>query len=516
MDDTDLMILLSEQRRELTTAIATDSDLDFAFQLQMREALNASSPSSTHQHPLLLLPEITNNSIASLLANELDDFDRQRLDHDLAQSQARTSQDNLNRLIHDQAFARHIQNVPEHEWVQTGDNIERPYGLCTSEECFKVYVSGLVSDETVMGVGVMMFGGIGVAVCDSCDCCVFELGKPVVVDGGVDGDVVEVMALVEGLTAASTLGLNRVHVYCHSDSVYHYLTGKGQPPTHKVKTLVDQLSVIQRKFAYCGPILGRQNNIKFAYKLARDAIKSEANKFANRISGKTSLEQCIICFDSIYSGQMFLVNKCLHRYCFSCMRKHVEAKLLQGKLPECPHENCKTELEIESCKQFLTSELNDIMCLRVKEASIPPTDKVYCPFSNCSFLMSKTELQEYMVYTPGSSSTAAMGPGMRKCVKCDRRFCINCKVPWHDDYTCERYMKCFPHRSVNEAKLKALATRNRWRACTKCKNLVELSEGCYHISCRCGYEFCYTCGAEWINKKPTCRCPLWEERNIIE
>jgi len=37
-----------------------------------------------------------------------------------------------------------------------------------------------------------------------------------------------------------------------------------------------------------------------------------------------------------------------------------------------------------------------------------------------------------------------------------------------------------------------------------------------HIGCcRCGYEFCYTCGSEWKEKKATCTCSLWEERNII-
>lgn len=29
------------------------------------------------------------------------------------------------------------------------------------------------------------------------------------------------------------------------------------------------------------------------------------------------------------------------------------------------------------------------------------------------------------------------------------------------------------------------------------------------------YESCYTCGEEWKDKKATCSCPLWEERNII-
>ena len=37
------------------------------------------------------------------------------------------------------------------------------------------------------------------------------------------------------------------------------------------------------------------------------------------------------------------------------------------------------------------------------------------------------------------------------------------------------------------------------------------------IACyRCGYEFCYTCGKEWKEKKATCSCSLWEERNIID
>lgn len=31
---------------------------------------------------------------------------------------------------------------------------------------------------------------------------------------------------------------------------------------------------------------------------------------------------------------------------------------------------------------------------------------------------------------------------------------------------------------------------------------------------RCGYEFCYNCGAEWKNKRAMCSCPLWDEDHI--
>lgn len=251
------------------------------------------------------------------------------------------------------------------------------------------------------------------------------------------------------------------------------ITRRKQPTNNKIVKLVDEFILIQRKLVFCGPFLVRKNTIKFAYELAKDAIASQATKFP-----KTVFKQCEICFEYVVNGKMFSVNKCLHIYCFSCMNKHVEAKLLQGKLPECPHEKCKSNLELKSCKKFLDKNVYDTMSLRVKEASIPPTERVYCPFSNCSALMSKTEV------SATSISNAAFGIGMRKCVKCLHRFCINCKVPWHDKVTCFDYMSSLPYKSSNEAILKSLATTNRWRQCIKCMNMIELAGGCYHIICR--------------------------------
>ncbi|PWA42886.1 ribonuclease H domain-containing protein [Artemisia annua] len=432
----------------------------------------------------------------------------------------RKMRENATMLLHDQAFAREVMDVNEHEWRETGDLFEKPFkkGVEMSEEVFRVYCKGIVSEESVGGIGKVRVGGIGVAICDTRDSCVFEVKKGVMVGEG--DDVLELKHLIDELVWVNntreskneyrnsvTQGLS-----CLAYSEIDLLTGKRRPTTNTTMALVDQLNVIQRKFAYCGAYLVRQNDIMFAYELARDAITSQVTQFAENASGKTLLEQCTICFDSVHSGQMFSVNNCLHKYCFSCMRKHVEAKLLQGQLPECPHEGCKSHLEIESCKKFLNPELYDIMSLRIREASIPPAEKVYCPFSYCSALMSKSEVKEYTA----TSSAAGQGTGMRKCVKCRRLFCVNCKVPWHDNFTCSNYKRHYPNRSASEAKLKSLASRNHWRQCIKCKNLVELAAGCYHISCRCGYEFCYTCGAEWIKKKATCNCPIWDERNIID
>nr|GFA09998.1 ribonuclease H domain-containing protein [Tanacetum cinerariifolium] len=314
--------------------------------------------------------------------------------------------------------------------------------------------------------------------------------------------VVELEALIEGLNAAVRLGLKRVHVYCDNVSVYRYLMGEAWPTTNTVMTLVDRFNLIHRTFTDCGLFLVGPSDIKFAYELARDAIIFQTTNFEEDTFGKTLVEECTICYHEIERDQMFSVNQCHHTYCLPCMRKHVEAKLLQGQLPGCPHENCKSELQIGSCKKFLTPKLYNIMSIRVKEAAIPPTEKVYCPFPNCSELMSKTEVLEYT----NELFIAARGTSMRKCVKCHRLFCINCNAPWHKNISCSDYMK--KNQYGDEAKLTSLAASNRWRQCSRCKNMAELAD-------RCGYEFCYTCGAEYIDKKATCKCPLWDEGNII-
>ncbi|KAL8245139.1 hypothetical protein R6Q59_011397 [Mikania micrantha] len=381
-------------------------------------------------------------------------------------------------------------------------------------EVFNVYFKGLVSNETVSNVR-MSFAGIGAAICDASGRCVFESRKSFLLDAGgrgIEGDLVELEALMEALDVAVNLELKRVHILCDNDSVYQYLTGKTRPKHKKIVTLIDKLNLIQNKLIYHALIHVKQDDIKFVYKLAKDAIISEATKWTLSDPCVTIVYHCTICFGYLHHDQMFSVNKCQHTYCFTCMRKHVEAKLLQGQLPKCPHEKCESTITIESCKKFLNPESYKLMRLRVKEASIPPADKVYCPFSNCSALMSRNEVNEC---TPASSSTVGGDTGMRKCVECNMLFCINCKVAWHNNITCSDYMKSFLFKSSNDAKLKSLATKNRWRECIKCKNLIELAAGCYHIYCRCGYEFCYTCGAEWTNKKPTCKCLLWDERNIV-
>nr|XP_027108397.1 uncharacterized protein LOC113728095 [Coffea arabica] len=527
--DNNLRAMATEQRREIAAAKDLESDMDLAFRLQLQEAINASIsfvPSTSAGSPRspprdLAKPDGSNDNVPDLQSVELLKFEQEIKDRLLSEAEFKKIRDDLHRRIHDQKLAEEIENMPEDEWEEIGGNFERPFGEGSSKsvgsEIFRVFFKGLVESEVTVKVkdnagryksGV--FSGIGVAICDSRDELLFEVRKPLCANG-INRRIAEFMALIEGLNAALTLELPRIVFYCDYFPIYQFVTGRWNPKQRKIEALVDQVTQLREKFTYCIPSLVARNDVKFAFKLAREAIVSQVNRSTDTSAEGSLYETCVICFEEMSIDEIFSVDGCMHRFCYSCMKQHVEVKMLHGMVPKCPHEGCDCELKVDSCSKFLTPKLVEIMKQRKKEASIPVTEKVYCPYPKCSALMSKGEVSEY-----SRSSAIDVGrSGSRKCIKCNGLFCIDCKVPWHDNMTCFAYKKKYPNPPGEDLKLKTLAQRNMWRQCVKCNHMIELAAGCYHMTCRCGYEFCYTCGAEWKEKKATCSCPLWDDGHII-
>ncbi|KAK4358757.1 hypothetical protein RND71_020986 [Anisodus tanguticus] len=147
---------------------------------------------------------------------------------------------------------------------------------------------------------------------------------------------------------------------------------------------------------------------------------------------------------------------------------------------------------------------------RIKEASIPVTEKVYCPYPKCSALMSKSEVLEYSKV----SFLGAERIGIRKCTKCNGLFCVNCKVPWHYNIACDEYRRRNPN-PPEDVNLKNLAAMNLWRQCVKCNHMIEHAVRCYHMTCRvAGKDMVFK--EPWKDKKATCSCKLWDEDYILD
>ncbi|CAI9105192.1 OLC1v1004063C1 [Oldenlandia corymbosa var. corymbosa] len=506
--DDDWRELASEQHREITAAKELDSDLDFAFQLQLQEAINASlslqpsssSSVSTPQNDTKLPPpdDGVSVSITDFQSEELLKIEQEIKDRKLSEVEFKRIRDDLHRRIHDKKVAEEIHRMPDDDWDEYGDNFEKPFGGEGSSsgnsnrngEVFRVYFKGLIEKEVeVKGhnsdklrVHSGVFYGIGVAICDSRGELLFELAKPIY-GNGLTRKVVEFKALLEGLNTALELDLKRVNFCCHYYPLYQYVTHRWTPKQQRIIPFINQVAQLQGKFASCRPILVTGNDVRFAFKLAREAIVAQVNKPSGSSGAGSSYETCVICLEDKLTSQMFTVDGCMHSYCYSCMKQHVEVKMLSGVIPKCPHESCASELKVESCSKFLTPKLLERLKLRFHEASIPVTERVYCPYPKCSALMSKAEALAY-TKTKSHYPAGVRSGGATLCIKCKYMFCISCKVPWHNNMTCYEYERRNPYPPAGDMNLKNLAAVNLWRQCVKCNHMIELATGCYHMTCR--------------------------------
>ncbi|KAL9268938.1 E3 ubiquitin-protein ligase RSL1-like protein [Drosera capensis] len=312
--------------------------------------------------------------IADLLEDEIAQWQQSCSDHNYSIEEQRPQFDDLRRPIHDRRFAVEIERIPDQEWINTGDEYQRPYGEGSSKE------SG--------------------------------------------GEV----------------------------------TGKNKNLDENTAKWVERIHLCQNNFTSCTPFLiAVANNDNYAFKLASDAITSQMNKPANN----DLKESCFICLEEFVLPKMFTVDACGHLCCNSCMKKHLEVKLAQGKVPKCPNAGCEIDIKANSCGKLLGPKMHHIMSQLVKEASIPLTEKVYCPDPRCSTLMLRSEVLEFSNARAGD--VAELGGCF--CIKCQKAFCICCNVPWHTGMTCFSYKKVKPDPDAADTKLKSLATTKKWRQC---------------------------------------------------
>jgi hypothetical protein len=146
--------------------MAAAADLDLAFQLQLAEVIQASPESPDAAYALALHAA------------------------DLARAAQDRSASSVRVAAHDAHFARELAAIPE---AHHGDDIERPLHLDSSS----------ARPRPLQGHGQQGRGGLAAAVCGPQGEVLLRVQKPVE-EGFVGGrEVLEAMALVEGLQAAS-------------------------------------------------------------------------------------------------------------------------------------------------------------------------------------------------------------------------------------------------------------------------------------------------------------------------
>ncbi|KAK6506788.1 hypothetical protein TWF481_005248 [Arthrobotrys musiformis] len=188
---------------------------------------------------------------------------------------------------------------------------------------------------------------------------------------------------------------------------------------------------------------------------------------------------CNICNEPYQNYAVFTL-KCNHRYCVECLRNHILHSLSQpgSELPRC----CGEALPLTFAGEILMeNELNQLMDRRDAQES---SKQISCV--GCKKDLLQGSIKDNSAY----------------CIDCAKFTCIHCGKDLHDGICPE---------DKDMAMLLETAKKEGWSKCGKCNHLVELTMGCFHMTCRCGHQFCYLCGVEWKN----CGCPSSSEQSVL-
>ncbi|KAF4957115.1 hypothetical protein FGADI_3334 [Fusarium gaditjirri] len=177
--------------------------------------------------------------------------------------------------------------------------------------------------------------------------------------------------------------------------------------------------------------------------------QSESSSWASSRKPPQTRE-CIACNDR-FPPLALSQSPCSHDYCRECLVSLVRSSLQDETLfpPRC----CGQNIPIKQGR-WLSAEL--VGQFRAKKLELETPNRTYCSEPSCSIFVPPA-------FISGDRAT---------CPKCNRRTCVHCKGPDH--------IGVCPSDTASQQVLQ-LAAQNGWQQCFKCRRLVELNFGCYHI-----------------------------------
>ncbi|KAI0537575.1 hypothetical protein GGR58DRAFT_470978 [Xylaria digitata] len=192
------------------------------------------------------------------------------------------------------------------------------------------------------------------------------------------------------------------------------------------------------------------------------------------------VRSCIACGDGISTKKLAKL-KCGHRWCEKCLKRRFKVSIedAQNMPPRC----CTDDI-------IPLKHVNDLFgdsfkrTWNEKFANFLDRDRNYCPKAKCREWIRPADLRHH-----SNGRTSAT------CRKCGTEICGDCYNKWHKSRHCPA--------DADTAQFLKVAQEAGWKRCFNCQAMVELKEGCNHMTCRCGAQFCMLCGSKW----KACECP---------
>ncbi|CAN0913105.1 E3 ubiquitin-protein ligase RSL1 [Linum grandiflorum] len=391
-------------------------------------------------------------------------------------------------------------------WKETGETAkeEKPTTNDDLDEySVKMFFKGVSITEAAGDSSGPGYSGIGVVMERKESVPLIQVQKNL--DFYVESLVADYLALMEGLTVLIETNISDVYAFTDSSLLYKQITHGDKLETPLLIALRERVAELTAGLGTFTLKLVPSCNLERPMRLAEIAI----GIVSSPAIGDKSHENCSICCEEKISPMM-ITMKCSHKFCSHCMRTYVEGKVESSQVPvRCPQLGCRYYLSVSECQSFLPHASNESFMKALGEAGPHHSNRIYCPYPNCSVALDPREC-----LSARASSSSLSDNSCVECPVCQRFICVDCGVPWHSSMSCDEYQNLpLGERDSTDITLHRLARNKRWMRCQQCRSMIELTQGCYHMTCWCGHEFCYSCGTEYRDDQQMCRCVFWDNDN---
>ncbi|KZP14859.1 hypothetical protein FIBSPDRAFT_959303 [Athelia psychrophila] len=185
---------------------------------------------------------------------------------------------------------------------------------------------------------------------------------------------------------------------------------------------------------------------------------------------------CPICYDAV---TLPINLGCGHAYCSACIRHFLTSASTFPLVCMGDEDRCHVPIPIPVFQRFLPIQqfTNLLETAFITHIDHHPQDFKYCTTPDCR-----------QVYRCTTSDTASI----IHCPSCLSSVCSACHEEGHEGMTCaERKQNNDPEEQ--ERLNDELATQSGFKKCPQCTVWIEKTEGCNHMSCKCGAHICWVC-----------------------
>ncbi|OQR98664.1 IBR domain protein [Achlya hypogyna] len=237
-------------------------------------------------------------------------------------------------------------------------------------------------------------------------------------------------------------------------------------------------------------------NIAEAAGAANDSDDSDDEQVAHAkrlvttlVSTSALLEACFVatelcCVCRLRRPSAFAAP-CGHEHCVDCFATLLRTATKDTSL--LPLKCCRMPWDMAAVGRVGALSPTELQALNDRAKEKLSAQPLYCPNSACAVGFVG---RRFVV------GTTAVCPG------CQIRICAECSARAHEGSCLE---------AAEDEALLELGGREGWQRCPRCRRMIELVQGCNHMTCTCGAEFCYDCAARW----KTCKCPIWDEMRVL-